>query len=361
METGNFNLDAAIKTHVENLQNKGSITAADGIELSSHLYDSSEALIKQQLTVEEAFIISAKRLGTDDVLHNEYSKVNTSLNVNRTWAYMILGFNLLYAAPLVVFTLLVGASNWMLRMYSASITTTVVVTTLNICACIAMIYAVMQKHRIARFIENFVEKQPLRTVAWSFFLPVSITFISSFLFPGFTGPNINSTMIASFHSSWVERSFYLVFITFALAAISLVASISKFEKLSLKSLVERPAMTFLFISGAVVEILAASTRTIRLPHNLPQVLGTIFSCAIFGVVYMAFSALISFYNEKQSWRYLVVFAVAGFTIETSAGINADMNSGNTYFTVFHVSALVLGVIAGKYIGEVLRNKNHTLA
>ena len=361
METGNFNLDAAIKKHVQNLQNKGSITAADGTELSSHLYDSTEALIKQQLTIEEAFIISAKRLGTDDVLHNEYSKVNISLNVNRTWAYMILGFNVLYAVPLVIFTLLVGVSNWMLRIYSASIATTVVVTTLNICACIAIIHAVLQKHRIARFIENCVEKQALRTVAWSFFLPVSTTFISSFLFPGFTGPKINSTIMASFHSSWVEMSFYLVFITFALAGLSLVASVSKFEKLTLKTLFERPGMTFLFISGVIVELLAASTRTIRLPHNSPEVLGTIFSFAIFGVVYMAFSALISFYNEKQSWRYLVVFAAVGFAIETSAGINADMNRGNTYFTAFYVSSLVLGVIAGKYIGEVLRNKNHALA
>lgn len=200
METRNFNLDAAIKTHVQNLQNKGSITAADGIELSSHLYDSAEALIKQQLTVEEAFIISAKRLGTDDVLHTEYSKVNTSLNVNRVWAYLMLGFNLLYAVPGLVYILWSNIVTQTFRTYHASTTTTIVVTALNILLCVAIVYAARQKKQIARFVENCVEKKAMRTVIWSF-LPLSVTVAYNFFLRRFVSPKNAGFFLNDFRSA----------------------------------------------------------------------------------------------------------------------------------------------------------------
>src|SRR5688572_24304670 len=99
METRAFNLDQAIKAHVEVLKSTGSITNADAAELTGHLYDATDALLKQQLTTEEAFIIASKRLGSAAELNEEYSKVNTTMSINKIWTYMFVGFNMLFAVP----------------------------------------------------------------------------------------------------------------------------------------------------------------------------------------------------------------------------------------------------------------------
>lgn len=360
METRNFNLDAAIKTHVQNLQNKGSITAADGAELSSHLYDSTDALIKQQLNVEEAFMVSAKRLGADDVLHTEYSKVNTSLNVNRVWAYLMLGFNLLYAVPGLVYILWTNTVAWALRTYYASTTTTIVVTALNILVCVAIIYAARKKQQIARFVENCVEKKAMRTVIWSF-LPLSITVAYKFFLPRFVSPKNAGFLLNDFQSAWVDVSVCLIYITFALAVLSLVAGISKFEKLSAKSLFEKPATVSLLLFGIIIECMAATTRMIRLPGELSDLADITIASLLFGMVYFIPAVLITFYNKQHQWRYLLIFAAIGFILETSVGIDADLSRGGTYYTAGFVTALILGVTGGKFLGNAISNKSHAVA
>lgn len=360
METGNFNLEQAIKTHVQHLQCKGSLTPADAIELAGHLYDATEALAKQQLTVEEAFIISAKRLGSDEVLHNEYSKVNATLSVNRVWAYMILGFNLLYTLPGITYILLVVISNWALRTYSASLTTTVIVTALNILVCVTIVYAARQKQSIARFIENYVEKKAMRAVMWSF-LPLFIIMAYNFFFPRFLAPRNATIFLNDFKSVWVEISYCLIFITFGLATLSLVVSISKFEKLSAKALFEKPPTVLLLLFGLIVECLAASTRFIRLPGELSGLADITLASLLFGMVYFIPAMLITFYNKYHQWRYLLIFAVTGFILETSVGIDADISRGNTYYTAFFAAALVLAVATGRFAGNVFSKRFAELA
>ncbi len=359
MQTGNFNLDNAINDHVQRLQQRGSLMPEDAAELSAHLYDGTESLLKHQLSTEEAFLIAAKRLGNDEVLHTEYSKVNMSINVNRIWSYMIIGFNLLYAIPGIVYLLLLRTSNWMLHTYSASTATTVVVTCLNLITCAAIIYAVSKKHKIAGFIEQSVEKQAVRTVTLSF-LPLTTTILYNFLSPKFIAPRNNYLMISDFQSTWVEISFYLLCITFLFAALSLVVGINKFEKLTVKSLVEKPSYTLLFAAGFVVELLAASTRAIHLPYGTAVWFDGIFSALIFGLIYFAFATLIAYYNKQHQWRYLLVFASAGLLIETGVGISADLSRGGTYYTAFFVSGLIWGVIGGKFFGNALSHKKYAI-
>src|SRR3954463_14393102 len=107
METRTFNLDQAIKAHVEELKSTGSLTVADATELTDHLYDATESIVKQQLTPEEAFIIACKRLGSSAILNEEYSKVNTTISINKIWAYMFIGFNMLFALPTILFQILI--------------------------------------------------------------------------------------------------------------------------------------------------------------------------------------------------------------------------------------------------------------
>lgn len=360
METRNFNLDEAVKTHVQKLQDRGSITAADAVELSGHLYDATEELSKQQLTLEEAFIISAKRLGSNEVLHAEYSKVNPSLNVNKVWAYIILGFNLLYTLPSITYILLVAISNWALRTYAASVTTTLIVSTLNIMVCLAIIYAAKQKQAIARFVENCVENKVMRTILWSF-LPLFITMAYKFFYPRIVAPRSAAIFLNDFKSAWVEFSYCMIFITFSLAALSLIVSISKFEKLTAKNIFQKPTPAFLLFFGLIVECMAAATRLIRLPRELYPEADIIFGSLLFAMVYFIPALLIARYNNQHQWKYLLLFSAFGLVLETSVGINADLSRGGTYYTAFFVSALILGVAAGKYLGNNIKHKQHLYA
>ena len=69
----------------------------------------------------------------------------------------------------------------------------------------------------------------------------------------------------------------------------------------------------------------------------------------------------AFYNKQHQWRYLLIFAAIGFILETSVGIDADLSRGGTYYTAGFVTALILGVIGGKFLGNTIRNKVHVIA
>ena len=79
------------------------------------------------------------------------------------------------------------------------------------------------------------------------------------------------------------------------------------------------------------------------------------------MVYFIPAALISFYNKQHQWRYLLIFAAIGFVLETSVGISADLNRGDTYYTAGFVTALILGVMGGRFLGNAIRNKSHAIA
>jgi hypothetical protein len=106
MESSNFSLDKAILGYVGLIKNQGSLTGSDADELMGHLYDSAEALLKMGLSEQEAFMVACKRIGNVDLLTEEYGKVNMSLKHNKIWAYLLIGFNMFYGIPSMVFALI---------------------------------------------------------------------------------------------------------------------------------------------------------------------------------------------------------------------------------------------------------------
>lgn len=78
METANqFDLNRAILDCRKTLANSPAVGHGDLDELESHLRDSVTCLQAAGLAPHEAFSIARSRLGTFDVLHEEYGKVNT--------------------------------------------------------------------------------------------------------------------------------------------------------------------------------------------------------------------------------------------------------------------------------------------
>ena len=80
-----FNLDESIKTWRNDL-NKNDVLSLDDLdELESHLMDEITVLKEKDLSEEEAFLIAKSRLGQNDIIEEEYKKVNR----NEIWFHKL--------------------------------------------------------------------------------------------------------------------------------------------------------------------------------------------------------------------------------------------------------------------------------
>lgn len=348
MEPSTFNLNQSVKNHIISIQNQGSITNSDAEELSAHLFDATDSLRRLGLSEEEAFLIASKRLGNEETLTEEYSKVNPSIKMNKVWAYLIIGFNLLYSLPSALLT---GISILYLTVYKSyypSFVSICVITLFHLLLTTLIWYIVKHKREISQFIEYQVRYNSLRIVSLSFIpflLPIFLRLIPSFRIKNYL--ELQSALnypMYKFNNDLIEFTYYLAILSIIAGVISLIFTINKSENVTLKSLFERPSAFFLVVFGVMIEIFAASTRSI---HT-----GTIWvNALIFAFVYLSASFLITFYNSNgRSNRYILIASLFGIIIETFVGINADIERGNTFYTVYFVSFMLIGISLGKLLG-----------
>ena len=349
MEPSNFNLKQAIDDYIGLIKNRGSLTSSDKDELTSHLHDSTEALIKQSLSEEESFIIACKRIGKVEVISDEYSKVNTSLRSSKVWAYLLTGFNLFYGIPTIVLTAISVLYFVIYKQHGTSVTAISMVTLIHILFITCLWSIVKYKRRISHYIEKRVEENPIHFIILTCIpLVISILFTSPLhrLIPG-----ISITYpVHKFNSSLTEFSFYLAAMSIIGVFLSLVFSINRVGSSTLKTLFTRPSVLFLLSFGFAVELLAASTRGLYIDNIVIQ-------ATFFGLVYMGASFLISYYNEVGSVnRYIIIATALGLILEVSVGISADMGRGDTYFTAFFAAGLIAGVAIGRFLGTRLPSR-----
>ena len=72
-----FDLESQIRKWRRHVQSTGSLGVQDVEELESHLRDSIDELTERGVSVEEAFIVSIRRMGETEDLHHEFAKVST--------------------------------------------------------------------------------------------------------------------------------------------------------------------------------------------------------------------------------------------------------------------------------------------
>jgi glucose uptake protein GlcU len=126
--------------------------------------------------------------------------------------------------------------------------------------------------------------------------------------------------------------------------LGLIFSINKTEVLTFNTLFEKPSIAFLISFGIFVELLAASTRV--LVKNMIFI-----STLLFGLVYLGASFLITYYNKQgNNKRYLFLFSLFGIIVETVVGIYADLDRGTTYYTIYFVAAILIGIVSGRLLG-----------
>ena len=164
---------------------------------------------------------------------------------------------------------------------------------------------------------------------------------------------INSLLeypLRKFQNSYVEFSFYFCSLC-AIALLSLLIRFSKNDEDNLKSLFERPSISFLIVMGIMIELLAAGSRVLNI--------NILINATIFGTVYFLPSLCISYYNsQKKASYYITIFGVFGLIMEVFVGIDADISRGGTWFTAYFVGGMLIGIASGKFLGAWLANKRY---
>lgn len=353
MESSNFDLRQSVDNYIILIQNQGVLTGSDVKELTNHLLDATDELCKGGLSEEEAFIIASKRLGNEEILTQEYAKVNPSLSTNKVWSYLFIGFNLFYIIPSIVVMMLAGLYTFMHVNFERGLTSIVVITASHLLLSGLIVFIVKKKISISGFFESQVQKNPFRIVLLSF-LPHLILFLLRAVFISkfhFMPAVFIYYPLREFNGTLVEFTFYLTILSIIGGILALIFSVRKPDSVTLKSLFEKPSILFLVFFGIVVELLSASSRSIPTTHVL-------YSSIIFGMIFLGASYLIARYNQtRESLKYLIIFSLFGLISEVSVGIDADLSRGDTYNTVYYSIALLTGLFLGWKIGGKYRDMN----
>ncbi len=87
-------LQQLLTAYIGSIAAKGTVTADDEKELTTHLYETVESLTKNGLTTIEAFEVAKLRLGKEEVLVTEFEKVNGVNLLNKEWVFIFIGVGL---------------------------------------------------------------------------------------------------------------------------------------------------------------------------------------------------------------------------------------------------------------------------
>lgn len=343
MESSNFELKQAIENYINLILNQGSITSSDKDELTCHLIDSTDVLLKQGLSEEEAFMIACKRIGKVELLSHEYRKVNKSLSINKVWSYLLIGLNIFYGLSSITLIAIESLYFVIYKQYDTSVIAISLVTLIHFIFMMGIWSIVKYKREIAYYIEKQIEKKPLNFIALTFIPIVVSMFFSPLIYKLMPGMSIRYP-VDMFNSDLTEFTFYLATMSVIVAFLSLVFSVNKTESSTAKALFKHPSFAFLFLFGFAVQLTAASTRALHVENIVIQAF-------LFGFVYTIAAFFITYYNEiSKVNKYLLTAIALGFILEISVGVHADISRGGTYFTAYFGVALILGVVIGRFLG-----------
>ncbi|WP_256003553.1 permease prefix domain 1-containing protein [Pedobacter deserti] len=344
MESSKFDLGQAVDQYITVISNKGSLTSSDATELSAHLFDSTEVLSKQGLSEEEAFLIATRRLGNEDLLAEEYSKVNPSVKTNKVWAYLMVGFNLFYGIPAAFFTLLALFYFLVHDAFQDSGVSVLMITGFHVAFIIAIWRSLRYKRAVSYFVEMQIERRPLRFIASTFLMLIAVAMLSRYVNSALPELSTFNTPVYVFNDRWIEFSYYAASVSLVGVAACLIFSVDKVEAIKPETFLQKPAISFLLVFGVMVELLAAATRAMHIE-------ALVLRSVIFGLVYLAASYLISAYNRRSNVRYLFVAFLSGLLMEVGAGYMLLERRG--FEMGYPVIAIVLSVAAGWFLS--LRN------
>lgn len=99
-----YSIAEKINGWANEIKAKPSLTESDIEEMKSHLYDSCEALVKQGLSEEEAFIVARLRMGDSPELDEAFNEANQPVMQMRRSLYILAGVLVYFAAYFFILT-----------------------------------------------------------------------------------------------------------------------------------------------------------------------------------------------------------------------------------------------------------------
>lgn len=340
MEPNPFDFEQSAHAYIRAIKQKGGLGPSDEAELKAHLYDTSESLLQKGLSEEEAFLIAARRLGQADELAVEYGKVNTVLVTDRIWAYLLTGFGMLTTVRClyqIIYRLLFSY----LGHYSNTRFATELFTVTNFSVCLLIWSMVKWGHRFSEWLRRHMESRPWPIILLSLVLP-AVTWIGHprSLFGGTHPGYLLEGGIAEF-------SYYLPMISLPSVILLLVFRVSSMGSIRFRHLFSTPSPLFIILFGVFIALVAATTRVL---NDLP----ILSKAVIFAVPYMAGAFCIGYFTTKKPLFYIGLFSLFGLIAETWGGTLADLDRGNTIYTVYYVMAIFVAIPAGYALARMTK-------
>ena len=143
-------------------------------------------------------------------------------------------------------------------------------------------------------------------------------------------------------------SYYLTMISLPSVILLLGLSVVSPGSLRFRKLFGTPSALFIILFGVFIEFVAATTRVL---NPLPILSGA----AIFGIPYIAGALCIGYFTTKKPLFYIGLFSLFGLIAETWVGTLADLDRGNTIYTLYYVTATFIAIPTGYFLARILRH------
>ena len=309
METWLFDLQSEIKNYFDRLHIKANLTKNDQIELESHIYDGVDSLEKKGLSTEEAFLIIIKRLGTIDILSEEYNKVNTFSISEKIRSYFITGLGLILSLGTVFLFVYELISLYRKTYLSQTTADTFIRSLLYFGLCIAVLVVIKWGKSYSVFLQKSIDRKPLLTALILFLIPLLNFLLQPVLIRFFDKrhheENFNYKFFDIGDIQFINLSFYLLVISvLLLTLVSFWSAIGK-KLLNEKRVFFELPIVFLILFSIVISMAAVMTRYI------PESNSGLQSSFFLAVVYAIGSFSIAFYNNHKLWLKLFIFSAFG--------------------------------------------------
>jgi hypothetical protein len=309
METGLFDLQSEIKNYFKRLHIKGNLTKSDETELESHIYDGVDFLKKKGLSTEEAFLIIIKRMGTIDMLSEEYNKVNTFSASEKMRLYFITGLGILLSLGTIFLFVYELISLYRKAYLSQTTADTLIRSLLYFGLCISVLIVIKWGKSFSVFLQKSIDRKPLSTALILFLIPLLNFLLQPVLIRFFDKrgqeEKFNYRLFDIGDIQFINLSFYLLVISVLLLTLVSFWSFTKMEQQDEKRVFFELPIVFLFIFSIVISIAAAMTRYI--PESNSGLQNSVF----LAIVYAIGSFSIAFYNNHKLWLKLFIFCAFG--------------------------------------------------
>ena len=362
METSNqFQLEIAIEDYLQNLQVKGNYTPDDIMELKTHLLDEVDDLKKLQLDEEEAFMIARKRLGKEDILCNEYKKVNGNVFYNRDLFVMVLSI-----CTFLLFSYLYTISQNGLQyfaIYEAKNVFALGITNyiFQILIVTGFIYLVFNSKIYLNRISSLFSKSPANFSTLLIILMVTLYFID-LSSQKILIRHLSSDIIRERYSQFTIDHDIFIAVKIILGSIVLVsilaAFVTSYKKVNfLDNIINNSGYLTLFCLGFFWDGVAASARMLNsFSYN-----STLISSLGFGIIWFFGMLVFNIHIKLKILIRNLVFISFGFIMELTAGIwlNPHLRNGLS-FSIYFI-ALIIGGGLGFLGAQLIKKKRLKIA